>query len=1639
VADRRFGELTQRVLLLPTAPLSYREHALLCGFLAQAFQSLEVSPVRRRVLRLLSAPLWLAVAPSRVEAELARVAETAGSGVAQTLWRALAKASREQKALASAGGAAGEDATQRRLEAAFVPWLLRRFLQTLDDMRLQAPATAQERKRPRAAAAPPAVGADGQAEAEAEAEGEGKQPSSEEPYLDPACVRYCEVALSLFNVLLSQLATRRFLCLLLRDACLLQRCEASLLARRAPHLPSIYEAAGVEGMSSASAPAASSSSRPHYRTPGQEGRVFAQLLGATDFLLGFEVDEHAGAALAEQEVAALHTARVLALQRLVYTHLAPLPDLAADAGAGVSAEAAALSREARAFALSPVSLVTRRCLRSFVALLSDAQLLGLVKRMRLLPVEAALEAGGHAAAAAAAGQKRPRQAAPEASGKEDETAASSAAAAAAAAAAVSATDDAVLTLTPPPVAPLCVTRSFAVDLLARELSPRVSQLRAINALPLYPNEALLWDEHLVPAGNKSGPSGEEAASVLPRLGLQFLSFYDYFLRSFHLYRLESAYAIRADIVDAVLRSAPRQVQGMGRSGLAVRSTRFTGWARMAAPLDAVAVCEVAPPQVGETVPARVQADVSLDLSCLPYAVRTDWDQLRERDVLFLVTVRCPVPAGADPEADWAARKASMGHSAPLSQPGAKPRSVPPTEDFDFPAKWGVTCVRGCELAEVRDENGNVYNDPSARPEDRGKQPAGTRRSYRVLLDPAQYHSDAVAVAEGRLPELPYTSCNLLVRRRGEENNFKAVLATIRDVMNDAAASASTLTLAGGSAGASGGAQTTVLARSLPTWVQDVLLGYGDPAAAHYSSLPPAQQANDIDFKDTFMSAAHVIDSFPSARVEFGVEGSEELTPAAAVLADPSVAARFPPPYRVRFERSANGTEPASVRVLSYQPPRAGPFPEDVPKSNRVRFTPMQVEAIRSGLNPGLTMVVGPPGTGKTDTAVQIIANLYHNFPSQRILVVTHSNQALNDLFEKIMQRDVREHHLLRLGSGEKELATDKDFSKWGRVNHALARRARLLAEVDQLAVSIGVPGDVGYTCETAEYFFLHHIVSRIEQFRAAFHLPTPPESTHALADLRASGLTSALPADDKPATTDDASALESESITVRTQAAAKARIAYRSAVAAAIARQRIAADSIMKAFPFPNFFAAAPGGLERLFGNNGAEETVVAAEACFRHLEGLLSELSSYRAFELLRHQRSRTDYMLTKQARIIAMTCTHAALTRQHLIELGFRYDTVVMEEAAQVLEVETFIPLVLQRAEEGNETRLKRVVLIGDHNQLPPVVQNLTLQRHGKLDQSLFARLVRLGVPTVQLDMQGRARPSLAALYNWRYKPALGNLSNVLPSAPNAPIPAGAQPEYSRANAGFVHEVQLVDVPDYMGKGESTPLAHFYQNLGEAEYLVATYQYMRLCGYPASRITMLTTYNGQKQLLRDVVARRCCGAFSAVFGPPAKIETVDKYQGQQNDFVLLSLVRTKTVGHLRDVRRLVVATSRARLGLYIFGRAGLFSNCFELLPAFSILQRRPLRLQLLLGEQHPTTRHCAVPVADAVVASGNMLKLVDVVGVDHMMQIVTAITGAQRHVQQMQAVQPTVAATSDVAIDEEEGIRPDADTAEINDEDDE
>lgn len=953
---------------------------------------------------------------------------------------------------------------------------------------------------------------------------------------------------------------------------------------------------------------------------------------------------------------------------------------------------------------------------------------------------------------------------------------------------------------------------FLIEVMVSFFERQQSQKEAINALPLYPNEQIMWDESVVPSINYSG----EGCLALPKLNLQFLTLHDYLLRNFNLFRLESTYEIREDIQEAT----PHLLPYINNEG----ETAFRGWSRMAVPIKEFKIMEVKQPNIGEVKPSSVTAKITFSISSYKTQIRSEWNALKEHDVLFLLSVR----------------------------PSFEPLSAEEAEKASVPERLGLQYVRGCEIIEIRDEEGTLMNDFTGKiKREEWKPPKGELRTVTVALDTAQYHMDVTDIAERGAEDI-YGTFNVLMRRKPKENNFKAILESIRDLMNEYCI--------------------------VPDWLHNIFLGYGDPSAAQWTKMPDHLQK--VDFKDTFLDADHLKESYPDHQVCFvNPDGSANLNPR--------------PPFRIRLpeklkgythaipgnEKSTidskngvnmvdSGREKEELIVEAYIPPDPGPYPQDQPNQNSVRFTSTQIGAIMSGIQPGLTMVVGPPGTGKTDTAVQIMNVLYHNCPSQRTLIITHSNQALNDLFEKIMQRDVPARYLLRLGQGEQELATDLDFSRQGRVNAMLVRRLELLSEVERLARSLQLPEDVAYTCETAGYFWLLHVYSRWEQFLAT------------CADN-----------EDKPTLVQDR-------------------------------------------FPFKEFFSNTP---QPVFTGQSFEKDMRAAKGCFRHLKTMFQELEECRAFELLKSTADRANYLMTKQAKIVAMTCTHAALKRKDFLQLGFKYDNLLMEESAQILEIETFIPMLLQRQEDGH-ARLKRCILIGDHHQLPPVVKNMAFQKYSHMDQSLFTRFVRLGIPYIELNAQGRARPSIAKLYNWRYRD-LGDLPYVKEGA-----------IFKNANAGFSYDYQLVDVPDYHGRGETAPSPWFYQNEGEAEYIVSVYIYMRLLGYPANKISILTTYNGQKLLIRDVINRRCVPY--DFIGPPCKVATVDKFQGQQNDFILLSLVRSRFVGHLRDVRRLVVAMSRARLGLYVFCRRSLFEQCYELQPTFQHLLQRPDRLALNFGE---------------------------------------------------------------------------------------
>ena len=876
-----------------------------------------------------------------------------------------------------------------------------------------------------------------------------------------------------------------------------------------------------------------------------------------------------------------------------------------------------------------------------------------------------------------------------------------------------------------------VGRKFLMEVLLSTFESRKTFQESARELSILPTERTLFEQGLL------RPDGYDGSHplALPKLNLQYLSVGDFLWRALVLYRCEAFYGVRQDIETALQRLKPETA----KSG----DTIFTGQSKMALPIQRPAILEVVPPAVGDDVPSTVRAEISIDLRRLSDGVRRDWEALRPGDVVFLVAVK------ASPHAN------STNGGAPMTDA----------------EKLGLNAVRTAEVAQILDDRGRTQRDGATSADGHGR---GSSRRIHLKLDPVTYKEDAERASAGK-PDL-YESINVVVRRRGRENNFKPVLESIRGL-----------------------ALSEV---PLAPWLHEVFLGYGDPAGATYKHLP--NRVKRVDFRDTFLDWQHLIESLPGKTVEPGDEASGSFGPPYVLenAEAPQPSERPTSKKRRRDAEPALVSDVETLRVSTYKPPSNGPYPVDAPRLNSVRFTPAQTEAIVSGTQPGLTVVVGPPGTGKTDVATQIISNIYHNFPEQRTLLIAHSNQALNQLFTKIVALDIDERHLLRLGHGEEELNTEASFSKHGRVESFLENRDRYLREVDRLAASIGAPGAHGNSAETAGYFYSVYVQPSWTKFRG-----------HAASD-------------------------------------------------------NVSAEEVVSAFPFHVFFSNAP---QPLFPPEADKGTVVdIADGCFRHVAKIFSELADVVPFEILRRDRDKANYLLTNEARIIAMTSTHAAMRRGEIASLGFQYDNVVVEEAAQITEIETFIPFAMQRPKNG-QTALQRVVLCGDHLQNSPVIQSLAFRQYANLEQSLFSRLVRLGVPTLQLDQQGRARPSIAGLYQWRY-PRLGNLPHVENS-----------PEFLKANAGFKFDYQFINVPDYKGRGEAEPTPHFIQNLGEAEYAVAIYQYMRLLGYPASTISILTTYAGQRALVRDVLAHRC--ANNPIFGLPKAVATVDKYQGEQND----------------------------------------------------------------------------------------------------------------------------------------------------------
>ncbi|XP_067659791.1 NFX1-type zinc finger-containing protein 1-like [Haliotis asinina] len=261
-------------------------------------------------------------------------------------------------------------------------------------------------------------------------------------------------------------------------------------------------------------------------------------------------------------------------------------------------------------------------------------------------------------------------------------------------------------------------------------------------------------------------------------------------------------------------------------------------------------------------------------------------------------------------------------------------------------------------------------------------------------------------------------------------------------------------------------------------------------------------------------------------------------------------------------------------------------------------------------------------------------------------------------------------------------------------------------------------------------------------------------------------------------------------------------------------------------------------------------------------------------------------DKLILAETDVIGMTTTAAARYQKILNEIGPRI--IIIEEAAEVLEAH-----VIGTLSKGCE----HLILIGDHKQLRPNPTVHELAKKYNLEISLFERMVKSGLHCDTLEWQHRMRPEIAEIIRPIY-PQLKD-HDVVKAYGNV--------------RGVSRNIYFIEHQHPHSFDEETKS---FENSHEAEYLAGLCKYLLKQGYQNEHITILSTYSAQIGRLRFALKKQQITDVSVV--------AVDSYQGEENDIVLLSLVRSGnkgSIGFLKEENRVCVALSRAKIGLYVIG----------------------------------------------------------------------------------------------------------------------
>ena len=287
-----------------------------------------------------------------------------------------------------------------------------------------------------------------------------------------------------------------------------------------------------------------------------------------------------------------------------------------------------------------------------------------------------------------------------------------------------------------------------------------------------------------------------------------------------------------------------------------------------------------------------------------------------------------------------------------------------------------------------------------------------------------------------------------------------------------------------------------------------------------------------------------------------------------------------------------------------------------------------------------------------------------------------------------------------------------------------------------------------------------------------------------------------------------------------------------------------------------------------------------------------------------------RINAELFGEARVIASTLVGSA---NRLLE-GQKFGTLFIDEAAQALEAACWIPI----------RRVSRVILAGDHCQLPPTIKSIAAMKGG-LDKTLMERIVEnkpecVTLLQVQYRMNDQImRFSSEYFYGGKVRTApqilhRGILDYDIPiewrnAEPSQCDGVQAGEEFIGESYGRINKAEAEQTLEV--------LEQYFTKIGKQRILDEQID-----------VGLISPYRAQVQYLRRLISKR---EFFKPFRRLITVNTVDGFQGQERDIIVISMVRSNDagqIGFLRDLRRMNVAITRARMKLIIIGDAATLTK---------------------------------------------------------------------------------------------------------------